>query len=155
MQTTYIFPQLANLYAALGPWVEMLLRVTVGALLIPHALRNLFGWWPGTGSPVNTFDEFNALLEKIGYKPGAFWGWLVILTELIAGPLLILGLFTRPAAVPILILMILSVRTHKMFGWFWNVQGIEYPVLWTAAVLYFLVNGGGKISLDAWLGWQF
>ena len=155
MQTTYVFPQLANLYAILGPWVEMLLRVTVGALLIPHALRNLFGWWPGTGSPVNTFDEFNALLEKIGYKPGARWGWLVILTELIAGPLLILGLFTRPAAVPILILMILSVRTHKMFGWFWNAQGIEYPVLWTAATLYFLINGGGAISLDAWLGWEF
>jgi uncharacterized membrane protein YphA (DoxX/SURF4 family) len=35
------------------------------------------------------------------------------------------------------------------------VQGIEYPLLWTVAVLYFLINGGGAISLDAWLGWQF
>ena len=155
MQTTYVFPQLATIYAALAPWAELILRVTVGALLIPHALRNLLGWWPGTGSPVNSFAEFNGLLDKIGYKPGAFWGWLVVLTELIAGPLLILGLFTRLACVPILILMILSVRTHKMFGWFWNVQGIEYPVLWTAAVLYFLINGAGPISLDRWLGWQF
>ena len=155
MQASYVFPQLATRYATLGPWAEALLRVTVGALMIPHPIRNLLGWWPGTGSPVNSFAEFNELLDKIGYKPGAFWGWLVILTELIAGPLLILGLFTRPAAVPILILMILSVRTHKMFGWFWNVQGIEYPLLWAVATLYFLINGGGAISLDAWLGWQF
>jgi putative oxidoreductase len=155
MQTTYVFPQLATFYATLGPWAEALLRVLVGALLIPHALRNLLGWWPNSGSPVKSLDEFFSLLEQIGYRPGVLWGWLVLLTELVAGPLLILGLFTRPAAVPILILMLLSVRTHKMFGWFWNQQGIEYPVLWSAAVLYFLLNGGGAISLDAWLGWQF
>lgn len=155
MQTTYVFPQLAALYETLGPWAEALLRVTVGALMIPHALRNLFGLWPNTGAPVKNFREFTGLLEQIGYKPGAFWGWLVILTELVAGPLLILGLFTRPAAVPILILMLLSIRTHKMFGWFWNAQGIEYPLMWTVATLYFLINGAGPISLDAWLGWQF
>ena len=155
MQTTYVFPQLATLYATLGPWAELILRVTVGAFLIPHALRALLGWWPNTGSPVANFKEFTGLLDQIGYKPGVFWGWLVILTELIAGPLLILGLFTRPACVPILILMILSVRTHKMFGWFWNAQGVEYPIMWGAVKLYFLINGGGALSLDAWLGWQF
>ncbi len=155
METTYVFPQLASLYATLGPWAEALLRVAVGALLIPHALRNLLGLWPNTGAPVKNFREFTGLLEQIGYRPGVFWGWLVILTELVAGPLLILGLFTRPAAVPILILMILSIRTHKQFGWFWNAQGIEYPVMWTVATLYFLINGAGPISLDAWLGWQF
>ena len=40
-------------------------------------------------------------------------------------------------------------------GWFWNTQGAEYPLIWSAAALYFLVHGGGPISLDALIGWQF
>jgi uncharacterized membrane protein YphA (DoxX/SURF4 family) len=27
-------------------------------------------------------------------------------------------------------------------------MGIEYPGMWALGVLYFLVNGGGRISLD-------
>ena len=58
--------------------------------------------------------------------------------------MLALGLFTRLACVPIFILLALSVVAHWRDGWFWNTLGIEYPLLWAACALYFLVNGGGR-----------
>ena len=69
--------------------------------------------------------------------------------------MLALGLFTRPVSIPIFILLVLSIKEHGRFGWFWNKEGCEYPVIWAAASLYFLVRGGGPISLDALIGWQF
>jgi len=69
--------------------------------------------------------------------------------------MLALGLFTRLVSVPIAILLIVSVIEHIKDGWFWNTLGVEYPLIWTMASLYFLVYGGGEISLDAWLGWEF
>jgi uncharacterized membrane protein YphA (DoxX/SURF4 family) len=52
-------------------------------------------------------------------------------------------------------LLALSVYEHRKFGWFWNTQGAEYPLIWAMASLYFLVNGGGVISLDHLIGWEF
>lgn len=66
-----------------------------------------------------------------------------------------LGPFTRPVSIPIFILLALPIYEHSKFGWFWNKQGTEYPLIWAAASLYFLVRGGGPISLDALIGWQF
>ena len=66
--------------------------------------------------------------------------------------MLALGLFTRLVSIPIFILLTLSVYEHRKFGWFWNTQGAEYPLIWAMASLYFLVNGGGVISLDHLIG---
>ena len=34
-------------------------------------------------------------------------------------------------------------------------MGFEYPAMWALGVLYFLINGGGLISLDHLLGFEF
>jgi putative oxidoreductase len=151
----YVVPQMADVYAALAPWVEALLRVTIGLCLVPHGLRAGFGMFRNTGSPVTSLAMFVAVLDRSGYRPGYFWAWVVIATEIIGGPLLAVGLGTRLVAIPIVVLLILSVVAHVRDGWFWNTLGVEYPLIWSAAALYFLVHGGGAISLDAWLGWEF
>jgi uncharacterized membrane protein YphA (DoxX/SURF4 family) len=52
-------------------------------------------------------------------------------------------------ALPVFALLALSAYDHAKYdGYFWNKSGIEYPAMWAAGVLYFLVNGGGAISLD-------
>ena len=86
---------------------------------------------------------------------GTLWGPVIIATELIGGPMLALGLFTRLVSIPIAILLIMSIVEHVKDGWFWNTLGVEYPLIWSAAALYFLVYGGGEISLDALIGWEF
>ena len=149
-----VFPALGGLYAALAPWVEALLRAIVGLILVPHGLRAGFGFFPGTGMPVDSLRKLAAALAAAGYRPGLFWAAVVVATELIGGPLLALGLFTRAACLAVFILLALSVVAHWRDGWFWNTLGIEYPLLWAACALYFLVNGGGAISLDRLIGWE-
>jgi putative oxidoreductase len=150
-----LIPQLAPLYRELGALAEALLRVFAGLALVPHALRMAFGWFPGTGGPVSSVAEFSAALQRIGYRPGRLWAYLVLGTEFIAGPLLAVGLLTRVAAVPVVILLALSIVQHRRDGYFWNTLGIEYPIMWTLAALYFLANGGGAYSLDRLIGVAF
>jgi putative oxidoreductase len=154
---TLVFPELRGVYAALAPVVETAMRVAVGFCLIPHGLRMGFGYFPNSGGPVKSWRELAASLKKWGYPPPhTFWSVVILATELIGGPLLILGLFTRVAAVPIFILLAMSIYDHVKDGWFWNTRGVEYPLIWTCAAAYFLVNGGGPYSLDRlWLGWEF
>jgi uncharacterized membrane protein YphA (DoxX/SURF4 family) len=45
--------------------------------------------------------------------------------------------------------MALSAYDHAKYdGYFWNKVGVEYPAMWAIGVLYFVINGGGPISLD-------
>ncbi|HEY4773604.1 MAG TPA: DoxX family protein [Xanthobacteraceae bacterium] len=155
MSATLVFPQLGAVYQTLGPWVEALMRVTVALCLVPHGLRIGFGMFPNTGMPLRSMRMLADMLDGAGYRPGRLWAPIIILTEVIGGPLLALGLFTRPVSVPIFILLVMSVVDHKKDGWFWNTLGIEYPLLWATASLYFLVHGGGAVSLDRLIGWEF
>src|ERR1700682_5615604 len=142
--------------AALAPAVEALLRVMVGLALVPHGLRMTFGLFAHSGLKVRNLTQLSAQLDGDGYRPGRGWAPAISLTELVAGPLLALGLFTRLAAVPIVIFLAVSCweRWHKG-GWFWNQQGVEYTLMWTVAAAYFLVHGGGVYSFDYLVfGWK-
>jgi putative oxidoreductase len=133
----------------LAPIIEGLLRVMVGAALVPHGLRVTFGFFGGTGQPASNLKMLAAQLDRDGYRPGSLWAPLISATELIAGPLFALGLFTRLAAVPIVIFLAVSCRERWVRGgWFWNTQGLEYTLMWMLAAAYFLAKGGGTYSLD-------
>jgi putative oxidoreductase len=150
-----ILPELGALYRALEPWAEALLRAALGLALVPHGLRLFFGLFPGTGVNIGSFARFAEVLDHTGYRPGKYWAVPVLLTEFVAGPLMALGLFTRPAALAVFILMLLSTVDHIKDGYFWNTRGIEYPAMWAIAALYFVFHGGGAVSLDRLIGWEF
>jgi putative oxidoreductase len=150
--TPLVFPALAGLYAELAPVAEALLRVVVGLTLVPHGLRITFGWFAGSGLGVSSITELAAQLDESGYRPGWFWAPAISVTQIVCGPLLAVGLFTRAAAVPIVIFLAVSnVERWRVGGFFWNTLGLEYTLLWTVAALFFLVNGGGFYSLDHFL----
>lgn len=150
-----VFPALDGAYQALAPWSVALLRMITGLILIPHGLRAGFGLFPNTNMPIRSLRMLGEAVAAAGYRPGLFWAAVVVATELIGGPMLALGLFTRPVCVPICVLLVLSVVAHWRDGWFWNTLGIEYPLLWAACAFYFLINGGGALSLDRVIGWEF
>jgi putative oxidoreductase len=155
-QTPLVVPALGAVYAALMPWVEALLRFAVGAAMLPHGLRMCLGFFRGTGVPVSGLAPVAAMYERKGFRPAWFWVYCTVLTQFIAAPCVALGLFTRPMALPLFALMALSAYDHgKYDGWFWNKSGFEYPAMWAIGVLYFLINGGGLISLDHLLGFEF
>jgi putative oxidoreductase len=152
----FVFPELRTVYAALAPIAEAALRIAVGACLVPHGLRMGFGFFPNSAGPVRGWRQLGDALEKWGYwPPGRLWAIVILLTELVGGPLFALGLFTRPVAVPIVILLAMSVYDHIRDGWFWNTRGVEYPLIWSLAAAYFLIHGGGMYSIDHLLGWEF
>jgi len=73
--------------------------------------------------------------------------------ECLAGVLVTFGLFTRLAAGPIIVFMIVAIVSyHWENGYNWESRGIEYPLFWAIAVFHFLVHGGGRWSADALIG---
>jgi len=147
-----IFQQLQGLYAVLTPWSETLLRVAVGLALVPHGLRMTFGFFPNTGLPVRNLTMLAEQLDRDGWRPGRFWAPAISATELVGGPMLALGLFTRPVALAIVVFLLVSnIERWRVGGYFWNTKGLEYTLLWTIAAFYFLIHGGGAWSLDRWL----
>lgn len=154
--TTLVLPALGPVYAAVAPWAEALLRVTVGLWLVPHGLRNTFGFFPTTGVRAHNLTELAAQLDHDGYRPGRLWAPAISLTQLVGGPLLALGLFTRPVALAILVfLLVTNVERWRVGKYFWNQLGLEYTLMWTVATFYVLVHGGGRISLDHLIGRAF
>ena len=137
------FPALANIYAAAEPYALPLLRAVLGLILIPHGCQKLFGWFGGMG-----FTRFSALFDNIGYKPGWFWVLVVALTELVGGICLVLGLFTRVAALFVVIFMLNAVWFTSAKGFFWTQGGSEFSILILFVALVFLIRGGGNLSLD-------
>jgi putative oxidoreductase len=143
------FPALESLYQTLAPWTEALLRVVVGLALVPHGLRNTFGMFPNTGVRSHNLTQLAEQLDRDGYRPGKFWAPAISITQLVGGPLLVLGLFTRPVALVILIfLVVANCERWRVGKYFWNQLGLEYTLMWTVAALYFVFHGGGAISLD-------
>jgi putative oxidoreductase len=143
----YYVPALGGIYATLNDYAEVILRIGLGGILIPHGCQKLFGMFGGMGLSGNA-----ALFDRIGYSPGMFWGTLVGCTELIGGILLILGLFTRFAAAAVLIFMIVAVKFTSAKGFFWSNGGFEFPLLLGLCALFFLIRGGGPLSLDRTIG---
>jgi putative oxidoreductase len=139
----------ASNLAALAPIAEAMLRVFAGLALVPHALRNTFDWFAGTGQPLRSIGKLAQYFDEQGYRPGWLWAPATAAVQFIAGPLLALGLFTQAAAFPILcFLLVANVERWRVGRYFWNKLGLEYTLMWTLVVLYFIAHGGGQYSLD-------
>jgi putative oxidoreductase len=143
-------PALGPIYQRFSTCVEVALRIALGAILIPHGCQKLFGWFGGAG-----LAKFATIFENIGYKPGLFWVIVVALTEALGGLLLVLGLFTRVAALAVLIFMLNAIYVTSAKGFFWTAGGFEYSLLIAFVALFFLIRGGGTCSLDRKLGREF
>jgi len=150
MDTPVVFAALAPIYAALAHVGDPLLRVAVGAFLLPHGAQKMFGWFGA-----NPVAE-RALFEKVGLKPAKAWIGFIGAVQLLGGILLVLGLLTRPVALIVAISMIGTAWfvTHRD-GWFWNQGGMEYSLFWAIAAFVVFCNGGGVCSLDALLSLAF
>ncbi len=142
-------PQLAGFSQTLAPLTDALLRVAVGLAMVPHGLRMTFGFFPTTGQPLRNIAMLGDYLDKQGYRPGKLLAPAISLTQLVCGPLVALGLFTRPAAVPlVLFLLVTNIERWRVGRYFWNQLGLEYTLMWTIAALTVLAHGGGVYSLD-------
>jgi putative oxidoreductase len=83
---------------------------------------------------------------------GAFLAHYVIFAHILAGPLIVVGLFTRIACLiqlPILIGAVVLVNYPKGLFSVGNHMELEISLIVTAGLIIFMVFGAGKYSIDA------
>ena len=95
-------------------------------------------------------------IEKIGIIYPGLSAPFVGVVETVCGLLLIIGLFTRPAALLLLIDISVAILTTKlpimMHKGFWSAEDparTDYSMF--MSTLFLIIVGGGVMSLDAWL----
>ena len=128
-----------------------LLRVSLGAVVLPHGLQKAFGWFDGFGLTA-TFDFF------AGLGVPAPVAALVVASDLVGSLFLILGLFTRLAAAGAGLVMLGAIALyHAPNGFFMNWggaprgEGFEFHLLALGMAIALMISGGGRASFDAWL----
>jgi putative oxidoreductase len=152
ISSSLIFPTFNTVSNQLAPWTEAALRLYAGLAFVPHSLRAGCGYFSGANAGPHGMSSFARQLDRGGYRPGWLWAPAIILTQLVGGPLLAVGLFTQIAAFPIFVfLAVCNFQRWKVGGFFWDNKGAEYTLLWTLVVLVFLMEGGGPISADHFL----
>ena len=127
-----------SFYSTWEPKVLSILHIIAGFLIMQHGLQKILGF-PAGPQPQPT----PPLLSMMGF---------VGILELVGGILLIIGLFTRPAAFILSgLLAVAYFMAHAPAG-FWPVLNKgELAALYSFVFLYLAVAGGGEWSLDRML----
>jgi putative oxidoreductase len=81
--------------------------------------------------------------ESIGLPYYEFLGYFVASFEVLCGFLILIGLFTRIAAIPTIVIMIVAIISTKIPIFF--EQGFWYMLMGS---IFLLIKGSGKWSLD-------
>ncbi len=125
---------LSQTASAWAPRVLSILRIAAGLLILQHGTTKLLGF------PASQMSGI-----PVGSMPG-----IAGVIELVGGILVVIGLFTRPAA------FILSGMTavaywyvHAPQGFYPLLNGGELAALYCFVFLYLACAGGGVWSIDA------
>lgn len=114
-----------------------LLRVVAGVCMIHNGLDKL--------SDIEGFSA--AYVEVIGLPFPIFFSYVAAFTELLASPLLAIGLLARPASLGLLGTMLVAMYHHILVAGF-NIPYLELSAIYTSIFIFFLINGAGKFSVD-------
>src|SRR5262249_50765954 len=120
----------------------LLVRLALGPMLVAHGWNKV----AGAGGIEGTARWFAGL----GLRPARLHAWLAAATELGAGVLVTLGLFTGLGATAFVGLMTVATLTdHRGKGYFVFRGGWEYTVLVGMVAVGLAAAGPGAWSLDA------
>lgn len=120
-------------------WGIAVLRIVVGVVFLAHGAQKLFVYgFPGVAA------GFGQMGIPFPY-PSAV---LVTVVEFFGGLALIAGLFTRLAAVPLAITMLVALFTAHLSGGFFLPKGFEYVLVLLAANVALVLTGSGAFALD-------
>ena len=122
----------------------LMLGVTTGLIFAAHGAQKAFGWFGGQG-----MQGWTGMVASLGFHPASLFAWLGMLTELVGGLGLALGVMTSVAAALIVAQSVVIVfHVHWRHG-FWNTnRGIEYPLLLAVAAVFLGLVGRGTLSID-------
>ena len=130
-------------------WSLLVVRLALGAVLLPHGMQKALGLFGGYG-----FAGTVGFFQSMGMP--FIIGTLVILAEFIGSIGVIIGLGSRFMAASILLTMsgAMVLGGHINNGFFMNWfgvqkgEGIEYFILMIGLALAVVIGGSGKFSFD-------
>ncbi|AYC32665.1 DoxX family protein [Pseudomonas cavernae] len=121
-----------------------LLRVVTGLTFAAHGSQKLFSWFGGHG-----LAGVGQWMESIGLTPGYLMALLAGSAEFFGGMALVLGLLVRPAALALIVNMVVAIfAVHWVNGFFITENGYEYAMILGLISAVLLIEGAGKLSLD-------
>jgi putative oxidoreductase len=125
---------LARETSSFGSYTLALLRIVAGFTFTLHGLQKIVGAFGGLGG--HTAATFSLL-------------WFAGIIEIVGGPLIILGLFTRPVAFLLCGEMAVGYFMVHIHINFWPILNMgEITVLYCFIFLYLVTVGPGAFSLD-------
>lgn len=127
----------------------LILRLTLGLVILPHGLQLLLGWFGGYG--------FSGSMGYFTGEAGLPWivAFLVIMLQSIGAILILAGVGVRLVAFAYIIMFFgMIVTAHADYGFFMNWagnqkgEGYEYHLLVIGLAALLLLNGSGRFSFD-------
>lgn len=143
-----ILNQIFRLHGNLNPWLQSLVLLFI---------RITIGWrfyLSGSGK-LRNFEGTQAFFTKLQIPAPGFHAGLVGYTEMIGGILLIAGLGTRLASIPLIISMVVAYLTAHREEGFASLYDFtdQAPFMFLCVTLVTLAFGPGKFSLDCPMSW--
>lgn len=127
----------------------LILRLTLGLVILPHGLQLLLGWFGGYG--------FSGSMSYFTGAAGLPWivAFLVIMLQSVGALLILAGAGARLMAFAYIIMFFgMIVTAHADYGFFMNWagnqkgEGYEYHLLVIGLSALLLLNGSGRFSFD-------
>ena len=137
-------------------WSLLIVRVVLGVIFFAHGAQKVFGCFGGPGLK-GTIAYFK---QAMGIPAGATV--LAALIECFGGLAMLAGLLVRPAALGLVVVMLVAVaKVHWKNGFFLNMamtpgkgHGYEFNLALIGMALAVLVGGAGRYSVDRLIhGW--
>jgi len=135
---------LSEIFRSTAPRATILVRLLVGWVFLSEGIQKfLFPAALGVGR-----------FTKIGIPAPQFFAPFVGVVEIVCGTLVILGLLTRPAAVPLLINISVAILTTKLpmlgkSGFWATMHEARTDICMWCGALFLAIVGAGPRSFDA------
>ena len=135
---------LAKLFGNGWEWGLLIARIVLGVVFIAHGYQKLF---------TIGVDGVFGFLASLGIPLPNFFAWVLSLTEFFGGIVVLLGIFTRYAALGLAIVMVTATLTAKatvglIAPPMSTIPGYELDLSLLALSLTLLLAGPGTLSLE-------
>ncbi len=126
--------------STIAAWAPVPLRLVVGLVFLAHGAQKVFQF--GLGGTAG-------FLGSLGV-PAPVAGALVVMTaETLGGLALVLGAFTRVAALVLAVNMLVAILLVHLRAGFFLPGGMEFALTLLGASLTLAMTGAGALSVDA------
>jgi putative oxidoreductase len=137
------------IFGSYPSWSLLIVRVVLGIIFFAHGAQKVFGWFGGGGLK-GTIAYFR---QSLGIPAGATV--IAAFTECFGGLAVLVGLLARPAALGLIVVMLVAIaKVHWKNGFFLQSgqpgkgPGFEFNLALIGMALAVLVGGAGRFSVD-------